>query len=94
MKYHDTIIERMLKETCDCTDEMLEEVNIDQIRTDEYRVYYKEDNPYEGFDFCFKITYLRHDEKDLFHFHIFNSVYADDGDFFLDYHLIPDHEII
>ena len=90
MLYFNYPLERMLRETCDCNDEMLAEVKVSEYHPSDYHIQYKEDDPYAGFDFRVKITEVPYNDEVIWHFHITESVYADDGDFFLDYHLVAD----
>ena len=90
MKYSNVVIERMLKETCDCTDKMLEDVKVSEYHPSDYHIQYKEDDPFEGFDFRVKITDIQTENGYVYHFNITESKYADNGDFFLDYHLVAD----
>jgi len=91
MKYENKVLERMLRETCNADDQVLENTKVTELEPSFYHVQYKEDDRWEGFDFKVKITELIHYPDDyIYHFLITESVYADDGDFFLDYHLVED----
>ena len=83
-------LERMLFETCGEDQELVENARVVEIDTDTYWITYKELNPYDGVNFKVKITRLPYNSENIYHFHVYDSIYADDGDFFLDYHLVKD----
>lgn len=82
------VIARVLAETCDKPDFV--SVKFHEITPTEYHIQYHENDPYEGLDFKIKVTELPYNDSIIYHIHIYDSVYADDGDFFLDYHLVED----
>ena len=84
-------IERLLLETCDLDEDMRENIVIKETQRDVYHIQYIVDDPCYCIDFRVKISELVNDSKILYHFHVFDSKYADNGDFFLDYHLVPDN---
>jgi len=85
-------LERMLFETCGEDQDIVENAKVIMIAPHEYWIQYSntEFDPYNEIDLKVKITTLPFNEKKLYHFHIYDSVYGDDGDFFLDYHLVAD----
>lgn len=83
-------LERMLFETCGESQDVVENARVVMINANEYWITYKENDPMDGLDFKVKITELPYNDKKIYHFHIYDSVYADNGDFFLDYHLVED----
>ena len=83
-------LERMLFETCGEDRELVENAKVVEIDTDTYWITYNELNAIDGLNFKVKITELPYNDKTIYHFHVFDSMYADNGDFFLDYHLERD----
>ena len=83
-------LNRMLNETLDLDEDMRENLVIELIEENTYWIHYIVDDPCYCIDFKVKITELPYESETIYHFHIFDSVYADNGDFFLDYHLVSD----
>ena len=83
-------LERLMNETLDLDEDMRENIEITLIDNSEYHIQYIVDDPCYCIDFKVKITELPYEKKKIYHFHIYDSVYADNGDFFLDYHLVAD----
>lgn len=84
-------IERLINETCDPDEDMWENIEIILYDDSTYHIQYIVDDPCYCIDFKVKITKIPYNDERIYHFHVFDNVYADDGDFFLDYHLVPDN---
>lgn len=77
-------LERVLFETCGEDMQIVEEATVRIIAPNVFHVQYKEDDPMEGIDFKILIVPEKHNGKHTYLCHVFDSVYADNGDFYLD----------
>lgn len=70
-------INQMLFETCGEDPELVENAQIVELAENDFHVTYKEDDPFDGLDFKFTVSPV----NDTFHFNVYESVYADTGEF-------------
>lgn len=78
-------IDLMLFSTCGEDPEILEYAKITEISPNTYHITYKEDNQFEGIDLKVKIAWKTDliGSSSYFEYTVFDSVYADDGEFTL-----------
>ena len=70
-------INQMLFETCGEDPELVANAEIEELAENNFHVTYKKYDPWDGLDFKFTVEPI----QDTYHFNIYESVYADTGEF-------------
>ena len=75
-------INKMLYETCGEDPNVVNEAKVTQISENAYHIQYRENDPYQGIDFKFRMNFIETvAHRYIVEFDIYESIYADTGSF-------------